>query len=176
VKRIVFSARLVKISDNRHFCKANSLGGFVRSVYLSINNFALFCDRCVVCEVPANVIAVHSQSISIPDCPGGWTGLWIGYSFVMVSSFFFIASHSYRNKAAAYILHLISTFDPKRSDIILGFPWTRLLTVCITSHISRVFIATFHFCGLYNPPSRIFYASGRKTKTVVELAKTIATV
>lgn len=47
-----------------------------------------FCGRCVVCEVPANVIAVHSQSISIPECPAGWTGLWIGYSFVMVSNFF----------------------------------------------------------------------------------------
>lgn len=50
-----------------------------------------FCDfhgRCVVCEVPANVIAVHSQSISIPECPTGWTTLWIGYSFVMVSNIF----------------------------------------------------------------------------------------
>lgn len=43
--------------------------------------------RCVVCEVPANVIAVHSQTIGIPDCPAGWTGLWIGYSFLMVSNF-----------------------------------------------------------------------------------------
>jgi hypothetical protein len=126
----------------------------------------------VVCEVPANVIAVHSQSISIPDCPAGWTGLWIGYSFVMVSSFFFIAlHHRYRNKAAAYILYLISISDLKRSDTILGSPWTKLLTVCITLHISRVFIATFHFCGVYNLPNRVFYASGWKTKTVVESAK-----
>jgi hypothetical protein len=43
------------------------------------------CYRCVVCEAPANVIAVHSQSLGIPDCPQGWSGLWIGYSFVMVS-------------------------------------------------------------------------------------------
>ncbi|CAD1476094.1 unnamed protein product, partial [Heterotrigona itama] len=42
-----------------------------------------YISRCVVCEVPANVIAVHSQSLSIPDCPQGWTELWIGYSFVM---------------------------------------------------------------------------------------------
>ena len=40
--------------------------------------------RCVVCEAPSNVIAVHSQSISVPECPNGWSGLWIGYSFVMV--------------------------------------------------------------------------------------------
>jgi hypothetical protein len=38
-----------------------------------------------VCEAPANVIAVHSQSLGVPDCPQGWSGLWIGYSFVMVS-------------------------------------------------------------------------------------------
>jgi len=37
----------------------------------------------VVCEAPANVIAVHSQSVVVPDCPRGWRGLWIGYSFVM---------------------------------------------------------------------------------------------
>lgn len=42
-------------------------------------------NRCVVCEAPANVIAVHSQSSAAPDCPNGWDGLWIGYSFVMVN-------------------------------------------------------------------------------------------
>lgn len=44
-----------------------------------------YISRCVVCEAPANIIAVHSQSLSMPDCPTGWTGLWIGYSFIMVS-------------------------------------------------------------------------------------------
>lgn len=43
-----------------------------------------YISRCVVCEVPANVIAVHSQSTQIPQCPYGWDGLWIGYSFLMV--------------------------------------------------------------------------------------------
>lgn len=38
-----------------------------------------------MCEAPANVIAVHSQSLGVPECPQGWSGLWIGYSFVMVS-------------------------------------------------------------------------------------------
>lgn len=38
-----------------------------------------------MCEVPASVIAVHSQSVVIPECPVGWDSLWIGYSFVMVS-------------------------------------------------------------------------------------------
>ena len=41
--------------------------------------------RCAVCEAPAMVMAVHSQTIQIPQCPAGWSSLWIGYSFVMVS-------------------------------------------------------------------------------------------
>lgn len=43
-----------------------------------------YISRCVVCEAPANVIAVHSQSLTLPECPNGWGSLWIGYSFVMV--------------------------------------------------------------------------------------------
>jgi integrin beta 8 len=43
-----------------------------------------YISRCVVCEAPANVIAVHSQSLQIPPCPGGWESLWIGFSFAMV--------------------------------------------------------------------------------------------
>jgi len=42
-----------------------------------------YISRCVVCEAPANVMAVHSQSAAVPDCPRGWTSLWIGYSFAM---------------------------------------------------------------------------------------------
>lgn len=41
-------------------------------------------SRCVVCEAPSMVIAVHSQTLEIPDCPDGWESLWIGYSFIMV--------------------------------------------------------------------------------------------
>ena len=43
-----------------------------------------YISRCVVCDIPANVIAVHSQTISVPTCPRGWKSLWIGYSFAMV--------------------------------------------------------------------------------------------
>lgn len=45
----------------------------------------LTLSRCAVCEAPAMVMAVHSQTIQIPPCPNGWSSLWIGYSFVMVS-------------------------------------------------------------------------------------------
>lgn len=52
------------------------------------NEIKDYISRCVVCEAPANVIAVHSQSLTLPDCPDGWSGLWIGYSFIMVSLHF----------------------------------------------------------------------------------------
>ncbi|KAL8181096.1 UNVERIFIED_CONTAM: Collagen alpha-5(IV) chain [Gekko kuhli] len=45
-----------------------------------------FISRCTVCEAPAVVIAVHSQTIQIPPCPQGWASLWIGYSFMMHTS------------------------------------------------------------------------------------------
>ena len=44
-----------------------------------------YISRCVVCESPANVIAVHSQTTEYPDCPQGWSSLWVGFSFAMVS-------------------------------------------------------------------------------------------
>lgn len=50
-----------------------------------MNTVPLLFYRCSVCEAPTRVIAVHSQSIAIPECPKGWSELWIGYSFIMVS-------------------------------------------------------------------------------------------
>ena len=38
-----------------------------------------------MCETKANVLAVHSQDMNVPECPRNWEGLWIGYSFAMVS-------------------------------------------------------------------------------------------
>jgi hypothetical protein len=57
----------------------------IRRIVNELSVFNSFLkSRCVVCEAPANVIAVHSQSVNIPDCPRDWSSLWIGYSFVMV--------------------------------------------------------------------------------------------
>lgn len=42
-----------------------------------------YISRCSVCEAPTRAIAVHSQTMAIPQCPGGWEELWIGYSFLM---------------------------------------------------------------------------------------------
>lgn len=51
---------------------------------VSGNEITPFISRCTVCDIQANVIAVHSQTIDVPLCPLGWRGLWIGYSFAMV--------------------------------------------------------------------------------------------
>lgn len=49
--------------------------------------FSYVCaSRCRVCEAPAMVIAIHSQTIQIPSCPENWEVLWIGYSFMMVGN------------------------------------------------------------------------------------------
>lgn len=53
---------------------------------ISGDNIRPFISRCAVCEAPAMVMAVHSQTIQIPPCPNGWSSLWIGYSFVMHTS------------------------------------------------------------------------------------------
>ena len=29
-------------------------------------------------------MAIHSQSLTVPQCPRGWKDMWIGYSFAMV--------------------------------------------------------------------------------------------
>lgn len=42
-----------------------------------------FISRCAVCESASPILAVHSQSVEVPECPQGWEGMWIGYSFWM---------------------------------------------------------------------------------------------
>lgn len=44
-----------------------------------------YISRCSVCEAESNVIAVHSQTALIPECPSGWSSLWKGFSFAMVT-------------------------------------------------------------------------------------------
>lgn len=44
-----------------------------------------YISRCSVCEINSAVLAVHSQSSTVPDCPTTWNSLWVGYSFLMVS-------------------------------------------------------------------------------------------
>lgn len=80
------------------FCNSNNVCNYAsrndKSYWLSTNEpmpmmpvrdpeLRRFISRCVVCDAPANVLAVHSQEMSIPECPIGWKGLWIGYSFAM---------------------------------------------------------------------------------------------
>lgn len=84
----------------------------------------LRCARCAVCEAPAMVMAVHSQTIQIPQCPSGWSSLWIGYSFVMVS----LAGRPTGPERAAYegptssLLGPPSTC-PQEPGLLLGRGW-----------------------------------------------------
>lgn len=81
------------------FCDFNNVCNYAsrndRSYWLSTNEpipmmpveesaIKPYISRCVVCEAPANIIAIHSQSTGFPECPQGWNGLWVGYSFIMV--------------------------------------------------------------------------------------------
>merc|ERR1719154_711476 len=40
-------------------------------------------SKCTVCELPSLVIAIHSQTTEIPDCPANYISAWTGYSFIM---------------------------------------------------------------------------------------------
>lgn len=51
-----------------------------------------YISRCSVCEAPTRLIAVHSQTMSIPECPAGWEEAWFGYSFLMVRTTFCICN------------------------------------------------------------------------------------
>jgi len=42
-----------------------------------------YISRCVVCETPTDVMAVHSQDEEVPECPEDWSSLWMGHSFLM---------------------------------------------------------------------------------------------
>ena len=90
-----FSAMPFLVCNNLQVCRYASRSD--KSYWLSTNapipsmpvhetGIPPYISRCVVCETLSNVIAVHSQTLEIPGCPIGWTGIWIGYSFLMVSS------------------------------------------------------------------------------------------
>lgn len=52
---------------------------------------SIFVSRCVVCDnMPSTVLAIHSQSDTIPKCPIGYTELRNGYSYLMVSQIIFL--------------------------------------------------------------------------------------
>uniref|UniRef100_A0A3Q1FWS8 Collagen IV NC1 domain-containing protein n=1 Tax=Acanthochromis polyacanthus TaxID=80966 RepID=A0A3Q1FWS8_9TELE len=52
-------------------------------VSITGDRLASYISRCSVCETTSSVIAIHSQTTVIPQCPRSWESLWTGYSFVM---------------------------------------------------------------------------------------------
>ena len=57
----------------------------ITDIIITAQNIKQLVSRCSVCEAPSNVIAVHSQSEYIPECPENWNRLWDGYSFIVVN-------------------------------------------------------------------------------------------
>jgi len=53
---------------------------------INIEDVGQHISRCNVCEAPSTVIAVHSQTAQIPDCPAGFNTMWMGYSFLAHTS------------------------------------------------------------------------------------------
>ena len=51
-----------------------------------------------MCETQSNVMAIHSQDMNIPNCPNGWKGLWMGYSFAMVIKMTIVSSNGSNNQ------------------------------------------------------------------------------
>jgi len=71
-------------SDNSYWLSTEALLPAMRTP-LTGSNIGSLISRCVACESSSSTpIAVHSQTIDIPECPVGWTGLWAGYSFLSV--------------------------------------------------------------------------------------------
>ena len=79
----------------------------------------LLCFRCAVCEAPAHVLAVHSQTLKYPACPTGWKSLWRGYSFLMVRI----------NGVYCYIFNMIADACMCRESI-RGFRKTSGIFLC----------------------------------------------
>lgn len=70
-------------NDKSYWLSTNAAIPMMPVAEFAINEYI---SRCVVCETTANVIAVHSQDMNVPNCPRGWDSLWMGYSFAMVNS------------------------------------------------------------------------------------------
>merc|ERR1712178_438808 len=53
---------------------------------INIADVGQHISRCNVCEAPSTVIAVHSQTAQVPECPAGFNTMWMGYSFLAHTS------------------------------------------------------------------------------------------
>jgi len=86
-----------------------------------------FISRCRVCEAPAMVMAVHSQSMVEPDCPENWAPLWRGYSFLMVSLWLRLL----QRLTPAQIKSLTKNFTQVSPNSPLLLFWILLFFVCV---------------------------------------------
>lgn len=94
-----------------------------------------YISRCSVCEAPSVAIAIHSQDITIPQCPAGWRSLWIGYSFLMVgrSDYDILFQHTSGQIFIQISLgkppskHKVITTEPECTE----YAWPEFLLLCL---------------------------------------------
>lgn len=81
------------VNDQCHYASRNDYSYWLTTnismpmMPVSASAVEPYVSRCAVCETPGPVIATHSQSTEIPNCPAGWQSIWTGYSFLMVIMF-----------------------------------------------------------------------------------------
>uniref|UniRef100_A0A336M5Z3 CSON010633 protein n=1 Tax=Culicoides sonorensis TaxID=179676 RepID=A0A336M5Z3_CULSO len=66
-------------NDRSYWLLAN---GSIGSEPITEETAERLVSRCIVCDVPSAVVAIHSQSNEVPKCPSGWDDLWFGYSYL----------------------------------------------------------------------------------------------
>jgi integrin beta 8 len=52
----------------------------------NLDDLVGFVSRCSVCGGPSKIIARHSFTSEVPDCPEGFHEIWEGFSYLMVTS------------------------------------------------------------------------------------------
>ena len=76
------------------------------------NSMLRFISRCSVCTASGPVLTLHAQSTTPPRCPQGWSELWTGFSFLMVSlgeGWVGVGVLSDSFETCAHHLHILST-------------------------------------------------------------------
>lgn len=125
------------------FCGTDSVCNYAsrndKSYWLSTNaqmpmmpvgetDIVQYISRCAVCDAPSNVMAVHSQTLEIPDCPIGWSGLWIGYSFVMVG-------HRFKLNVSLSVIVLLNWIKHGKVGIVNMWTVWKFSETCVSNHL-----------------------------------------
>jgi integrin beta 8 len=90
------------------------------------NNNVDLISRCNVCEGKATVITVHSQTLSLPNCPSKYSSIWHGFSYFLVTFVCLIGVALQQS----YDLCLEHWCDRTRQWARSCFPWIMSGEIC----------------------------------------------